>query len=301
MNKRSYLVLTMLSFWLIFSENICLGELKTTPISGDKLPPKTIVISIDDVPYQKWQSPVSEANWTLVIAKYLATVLRRDANGNSTKGVPALWFLVGCHFKNQPLGDPRGAMCANTRDRDTEEDIIPKLMEMGFVVGNHTHSHLRASYLTDKEIVYELSQTQQLLDKYQDDLHLHRPPGMDFPDRAVSIVNSNHYLSRLQGPVGVEVGGAFKVGENWMGGDWDCPSKGLTPEQCGDLYLREIRAGTKDHGAIVLFHNYVLPGLYEFKLISYVVNNLDSDIQVVDIRTHPDLHKNKRFLSYPHR
>lgn len=295
---KSIFVVTL----LYFLPATCFAELAKVQIDGSALPPNTVIITYDEV-YENWQSGESEPRqWTLAIMEYLASVERQDSNGYVTLGVPVAQFFPSCHFSTQPPSDPRGVMCMGARD--VEDDLIFKLILMGHVVGNHTHSHLSASSISPEDFIRELSQTQYLLDKYQiDGFHLYRAPGLDFPNWAADVVNADPYLRKLQGPIGVDVGGTFVIGDQWMGGDWDCPSQGFSPEQCGDLYLRDIREVTKVHGAIVLLHNYVIPGWYAFRLIHHIMENLDVRIKAVDIRTHPALRlralRERRIVPYP--
>ena len=180
--------------------------------------------------------------------------------------------------------------------RDADENIISILRQMGFLVGNHTQNHLPASKISPLDVINEFSLTQHLLDEYPtNEMNLYRAVGLDYPSWVAGVVNNDPYLRKLKGPIGVDVGGAFKLADGkWIGGDWDCPDKGLTPSQCGDLYLRDIREVTKSHGAIVLLHNYVIPGWYAYQLVRYIIENLDRDIEVVDIRTHPALQRPRR-------
>ena len=288
---------------IILSLSVCSAwaELSAHLIDGTGLPAGTIVLTIDDGPWELWQSRLGNGvSDSLVMADYLASVQRR---GRNRTGVPATWFIVGCHFRTQPPStwwQPMSTLCLGSRDLD--ENLIEELQKRGFVVGNHTHSHIPASELNDTSIpegtpqpqrdtifLHELCQTQTMLVRNgQRGWHLFRPPGLDWPDWAASVANSDPCLSDLEGPVGADVGGAFQMDDGTtIGGDWDCPRKGLSAEQCGDLYLRDIRKVTRLHGAIVLLHDVVNPASYELALIRHIIENLDEGIRIVDIRTHP--------------
>ena len=183
---------------------------------------------------------------------------------------------------------------------DVDEVLISKLVNMGFVIGNHSYSHVGMSGLVSPDLLREYMLPQLMLDKVQTDgWHLVRAPGLDFPASAAQVINGDSYLRKLRGPIGVDVGGGFKVGDKWMGGDFDCIPKGLSFSQCGDLYLRDIRTETQTHGAIVLLHHYIVPGRYAMDLLKYILDNLDRDIQIVDIREHPAFHENPNRVS-PH-
>ena len=73
-----------------------------------------------------------------------------------------------------------------------------------------------------------------------------------------------------------------------IGGDWDCYPKGLTAEACSALYLRDIKARTATDGAIVLLHhNYLIPGQYEYDLTREIIEGLPPNIRVISILNHP--------------
>ena len=283
---------------------IARGELRTTQVNGEALPPGTMVLTIDDGPYEPWQSaPTEPPSWTIAIADFLATVKRPDANGNMRTGVPAAWFLVSCHFATEPppaMPPPASVLCDGLRDQD--EGLLDELLKLGFVVANHTHSHIPASIFAEHTrpkrapewgnedlFRWDLCQTQHMLERHSPAEHfLFRAPGLDWPEWAAEAANRDPCLSNLEGPVGIDVGGGMQAEDGtWVNGDWDCPGKGLTPEACGDLYLNAIRGVTAQHGAIVLLHNYVIPGAYAMALIRYIIAGLDPSIQIVDIRTHP--------------
>jgi peptidoglycan/xylan/chitin deacetylase (PgdA/CDA1 family) len=296
-----------------FSLSACLGQLRSIPVTGVDLPPKSVVISIDDAPSEPWQSAIDEPpSWTDAIADYLITVPRTDENGNITIGVPVVWFPVSCHFDTEPpplLPPPASVMCLGARDQNVS--LLERLAARGFVVGNHTHSHVPASVFADPKVVPAAIRdslfvedsciAQRLFGRFQrDHWHLFRAPGLDWPVWAAPVLNASECLDRLDGPIDVDVGGRFVLDDGTvMGGDWDCPNRGLTPEACGDLYLRDIRSVTPVHGAIVLLHNYVIPGEYSLRVIQRIIEHLDADVRVVDIRTHPAFRERHPLFLHP--
>jgi hypothetical protein len=183
--------------------------------------------------------------------------------------------------------------------RDQDDQLLERLARRKFfVVGNHTHSHVSASSFADPTIVppglrdamftSDICVAQIFFGRFQTWWHFFRAPGLDWPDWAAPAANANSCIANLDGPIGVDVGGAFRLDDgSWMGGDEDCYARGMTPEACGDLYLRDIRAITQNRGAIVLLHHYVIPGWYALRLAQKVVGELDLDIEVADIRAHP--------------
>jgi peptidoglycan/xylan/chitin deacetylase (PgdA/CDA1 family) len=299
------------------ASSVCFGQLSSVPISGGNLPlcPRCIVISIDDLPYNRWQSgPADPPSWTLAYFQYLHLV-RRVERGVLKRGVPALAFVVGCHFSGQPLPPPppESVMCMGPQDQD--ESLIGQLVQMGFVCGSHSQNHIPASLLNlvssgadlrNMAFVSELSETQRILDRWvlQEDPKYFRAPGLDSPDWTAPVANSDPYLAsrKLIGPIGVDIGGAFDLGDgNWMGGDVDCFAKTLTPRQCADLYLRDTRNNTSVFGAFVLFHNYVIPGSYAMELIKDYIEGLPSDIVILDplnLSVQPLFRGPKRFPAY---
>jgi peptidoglycan/xylan/chitin deacetylase (PgdA/CDA1 family) len=269
------------------------GELASTPISGANMPPRTVILTIDDGPYEKWQSgPNEPPSWTIYIAQYLSSLRLREPERPSIK---AVFFLVGCHFRTQPA-PPRqylSNLCSDARDQDP--GLIGQLKALGHTVANHGNGHIPASLLSglpaDQRAAIlwqELAALQYTLDDHQaNDLHLWRPPGGDYPEWAPAFLNQDPYLKKLQGPIGFDVGGGFQVGNNVVAGDIDCFHQNITPESCGDLYLRDTEAATRTHGAIVLFHHDVPPGWYAYRLMRHFVEGLGSKYKIMDIRDHP--------------
>src|SRR6185369_13885501 len=96
---------------LVFT-GACFGEVFPTAINGEAMASKTVIISIDDFAYEKWQGVLfGTQSWTLEIAKYLKSVKRVSERGQIEIGVPVVWFLTGCHIQGQPPSDPRSGMC----------------------------------------------------------------------------------------------------------------------------------------------------------------------------------------------
>jgi hypothetical protein len=300
--KRVFVILIAMVF-----ASLCVGQLSKVQIDGTLMPPKTIAITYDDAPYEKWQSASGEpASWTLAIMQYLASVERIEGHErNFRKGVPALVLFVSCHFHDEPpptMPAPWSVMCMGARDQD--EVLLNQIASLGFPEGNHSQSHIPAGLIgkavslvydpqsnVERDALFgeEMCRPQMLLNKYQSDgWHFFRAVGLDWPDWAADVANANPCINFLQGPLGVDVGGSFVLDDgSVIGGDWDCPNQGLSAQECGNLYLRDIRTVTQRHGAILLLHHYVIPGAYALQLIKTIIEGLDSDIRIVDIREHP--------------
>jgi peptidoglycan/xylan/chitin deacetylase (PgdA/CDA1 family) len=278
---------------LLVLPTVSFGELASVPITGAGLPPRTVVLTIDDGPYEKWQSgPNDPASWTLYIAQYLAGVRLREAGRPS---ISAAFFLVGCHFRTQPA-PPRqylSNLCTGARDQDP--GLMDQLVSLGHTVANHGNGHIPASLLSglpasqrNAILWQELAAFQYTLDDRQaNGLHLWRPAGGEYPDWAPAFLTHDPYLTKLQGPIGWDVGGGFQVGNRVVAGDIDCFQQNITPETCGDLYLRDTKAAAQTHGAILLFHHYIPPGWYAYRLIRHVVEGLPAGFRIADIRDHP--------------
>src|SRR5665811_837715 len=89
--KRVMNVAIVFAVFAMTASSVCFGQLSSVPISGGTLPlcPRCIVISIDDLPYNKWQSgPADPPSWTLAYFQYLHLV-RRVERGVLKRGVPA--------------------------------------------------------------------------------------------------------------------------------------------------------------------------------------------------------------------
>lgn len=255
-------------FWFvacIFAVPSVQAELLTNGvIKGDRLPPRTIVLTYDDGP--------DEEGEILRLAEFLYE-----------QNISATFFLGGCHFINQPLPDPRSSLCTGYGTKP--EILVPLLVLLGHGVGNHTQDHLSLPDLSDEEIIYQLGQTQKILDPFQfGGFHPFRAPGLSLDRRVAEAVNATP-LKKLVGPFDVDVGGYFEA-NGGMGGDWDCYNRDYSPEACGDIYVGDIIRKSQSHGVIMLLHNrteVMMGSDYALKITRYILKRLGPDYKFVPL------------------
>lgn len=180
---------------------------------GDKVAAKTLVLTFDDGPAE--------------ITSELSTYLKSE-------GIAATFFVNG--------GNIAGF-----------ETALQQVIADGHLVGNHTQTHAALTTLASVDIVREVEQTDALIKAFVPEGKLFfRPPFGDYgPDVQRALAGSA--MNKYQGPVGWDIGDHLGADS---GADWDCWStddgRTATVEECGSLYLKEIRAKTK---GIVLLHD----------------------------------------------
>jgi peptidoglycan/xylan/chitin deacetylase (PgdA/CDA1 family) len=118
---------------------------------------KEVAITIDDGP---------DPRYGPAIAKYL-----------HDNHVAATFFLVGIRVKQYPA--------------------VAKLIAAdGFDIGNHTYDHQRLPALKSHEIASELRLcAQHIKDVTGRDVHLMRPPGVQYNDKVLDIAKSQGYVT----------------------------------------------------------------------------------------------------------
>lgn len=70
--------------------------------------------------------------------------------------IPALFFCRGDLIEKNPIA-------------------VIRAIQQGFLIGNHTYSHIRASQASFEEIVEEIEKTETLIDKMYDVAHVEKP------------------------------------------------------------------------------------------------------------------------------
>jgi peptidoglycan-N-acetylglucosamine deacetylase len=181
-------------------------------VAGESLPARTLALTFDDGPAE--------------ITTELSAFLRES-------GVQATFFVNGTHVAGR-------------------EDILDQTKADGHLIANHTQTHAALTQLGSREIVDEVELTDQLLARWTSaDKLFFRPPFGDWSEDVFRALSASP-MKKYQGPIGWDVGDALTT---TTAADWDCwdePNGTRTVEECGALYLQEIR--TKTHG-IVLMHD----------------------------------------------
>lgn len=179
---------------------------------GSGLPDKTLALTFDDGPAERTEE----------LSHYLAS-----------EGIAATFFINGQYVEGR-------------------EATIEAQIADGHLLGNHTHTHPFLTQLSSADVVSELEKTDAILGRYVPaEKRFFRPPFGDW-NAAVHQSLSASAMNKYTGPVGWDIGDRLT---QTTAADWDCwdaPNGTRTVEQCGDLYLREIRE--KGRG-IVLLHD----------------------------------------------
>ncbi|HVH47967.1 MAG TPA: polysaccharide deacetylase family protein [Labilithrix sp.] len=178
--------------------------------AGSGMAEKTLALTFDDGP----------AESTSELSRFLKGA-----------GIAATFFLNGTHV-------------------DGREAVLDQQLADGHLLANHTHTHAALTTISEAEVLSEVSLTDKLLaGRVAADKLYFRPPFGDW-NASVMQVLSGSAMQKYRGPIGWDIGD--KITES-SAADWDCwdeENGTRTVEQCGDLYLKEIRA--KKRGVVLL-------------------------------------------------
>lgn len=207
-------------------EKTCEGAAALTAnvFKGASLPPKTLALTFDDGPGLR----------TAELSLYL-----------KEQGIEAGFFVSGLNI------DANAA------------PVLQGLVADGHLVANHTESHISLTGVTDKKgrpsaetVVSELELVDAKLAPYMPaGRFLFRPPYGDFDAEALAALAPTP-MNKYVGPISWDIGDRMDAA-NGRASDWDCWQDGsdatrLTVEQCGDLYIQEIKRASR---GIVLLHD----------------------------------------------
>ncbi len=198
--------------------------LQSIGIRGNSMAPKQLALTFDDGPGPR--------------TKQLSLFLKNH-------GIQAAFFVNG-----RSMG-PDGA------------EILQQLVDDGHLVANHTETHrsltgtaTATTRLTDPEIVQELTDTDAKIDPFiPSKRYLFRPPFGDFDDATFTALAETP-MNKYVGPVLWDIGDKMDEAAGRVA-DWDCwqlgsDGKRLPMQQCGDLYITEIKRAGR---GIVLMHD----------------------------------------------
>ncbi len=134
--------------------------------------------------------------------------------------VPAAFFVCG----NRLYG----------KKHQKERDLLAKMVELGFDIGNHTYSHPQLKGLADKKMVWEIDRTSNLIAQYTGKPNeMFRPP-FGSPSKA----STKHLASQ----------GLTSVLWSIDSSDWRKPKDERMRKAVVDGIFAE-------HGGVVLFHD----------------------------------------------
>lgn len=220
-------------------------------------------------------------------------------------GLPGTFFAVACHIAGQGYPISGTSQCLSLGD--VPFSLLQEISNDGFLVGNHTFSHVPFSDLTDSVVVSEVREAQKVVNALGQTLGLNvlRCPGLDCGGN-VTVLNTQPDLKILKGPINADVGGGFYTDNiqpvpgypagSSVGGDWWFYLNNLPPELAGYYYVRDIVNFGSKYGVIVLFHTRsdVMIGWdgnrqFPVKLIQYVLANLPPGFTFAPIDGIPGL------------
>lgn len=204
--------------------------------AGAAMNDKSLALTFDDGP--------SEA--TIELSAFL-----------KAEGISATFFVNGTHIEGR-------------------EAVLDQQLADGHLLGNHTHTHAALTTLSHADVVTEVTETDRLLaGRVAADKLYFRPPFGDW-NEAVATALSGSAMKKYRGPVGWDVGDSLTEDS---AADWDCwdeQNGTRTVEECGDLYLKEIRA--KKRG-VVLLHDGPPggAGIKTTSMVKYIVPILKAE------------------------
>ena len=235
---------------------------------------------------------------TLLVERFLASL-----------GLPATFFEVGCHIAGQNSSNG-GGQCAPGIPGDVPLSVLQDITGDWFLVANHTWSHTPFTYLTDSQIIADVTADEIIVDSLGQTLGLKilRCPGFDCRD--ATVLNGQPGLAGLRGPMNADVGGGFyadnigavpgyPAGVSLGGGDWWFYGQNLLPSLACYYYVRDINAFGSKHGIIGLFHTRFDMGRdgsrqFPIMLAQCVVTNLPSWLTIAPLDGIPGLLGNIR-------
>jgi peptidoglycan/xylan/chitin deacetylase (PgdA/CDA1 family) len=138
-------------------------------------------------------------------------------------------------------------------------DAARQIKSLGHTIGNHTYSHPQMAFSLDP--LGEISKTDAVLaDVLGDGPFFFRAPYGNWSPHLPFILN-NSAMKKYIGSISWDIGGLLT--DNFAT-DWDCWRKRITPEECGERYLNEMK---HRRSGIVLAHDIHRETIEMFKRI----------------------------------
>ena len=172
---------------------------------------------------------------TTELAEYLAT-----------QGIHATFFINGVNV-------------------DGRQRAVDAIVGRGHTLANHTQSHQLLPTLPSERVLREIAETDAIIQAAQPGGHHYlRAPYAGWTEslqRTLTGSEQAAYLVPIHWDIGTRTTSASAA-------DWDCWSKGISVERCGDLYMAEIRSKGRGivlvhdiHGRTVDMTKYIVPKL----------------------------------------
>ncbi|MCB9601157.1 MAG: polysaccharide deacetylase family protein [Sandaracinus sp.] len=205
---------------------------------GESLPPGYLALTYDDGPGAS----------TFLISRYLHEL-----------GVPATFFVNGCHLEGAPpSGSGRASGCSDASRYRVS--ALQTLVREGHRLANHTQDHVG---LRDgpANLESQFTTLQRTLDPFQrvDRLAFFRPPETRGSASNQRRVDADAYLSSMLGPMGQVYprrdpdGGTDEPPGPEIMEDWLCLDSNYPPSYCAGSSSTPFRTPTV--GGIVLLHD----------------------------------------------
>lgn len=136
-----------------------------------------------------------------------------------SKGIHATFFING---KNVP----------------GRQQMLVAEKAHGHIIGNHTQNHLQLTSLSAAKVISEIEETDTIIQEYQPNgpWILRAPFGAW--NAATTNAGNSTPMKKYTGSVFWNEGGQLTA---TAAADWDCWGHHMTIQQCGALYLQEIR------------------------------------------------------------
>lgn len=214
----------------------------------------------------------------------------KDPKTGAPAPIQATFFVIGDCIKETPL-----SAVHPTCDRSANPDaVLAKVVSLGHYIGNHTATHRALTDIPNAEIPKELAETDALISKYLIwNRSFFRAPTGAWDTNVFNQLKGTA-MNKYAGPVYWSIGGGAgsppvtaDLAADWAcfeGPNGDGTGKRYSTKQCGDIYIKEIRAvGNK---GIVLMHDAKgsapdgnlakIPG-NTVDMVKYIVGELEKD------------------------
>lgn len=156
---------------------------------------------------------------------------------------------------------------------------IDSIIGRGHTLANHTQNHLLLPNQSNAKVLDEIQNTKAIIDAAQPNGPLFlRAPFAGWTESLQRLLTASPQVAGYVAPIHWDIGTRTTA---TSAADWDCWSKRMSVEACGDLYIAEITA--KKRGVVLLhdIHNrtvemtkYIIPKLladgYRFTTMSEV-------------------------------